>query len=111
MQREGRPGEAMAGMYCSRCGRPNPERSRYCSNCGAPLVRAASTGSFAAVQGERGGETTSIISQDTGEPELAEEQPEYPAADTLPPGTALLVVLRGPNAGSRFLLDDERHLP
>jgi FHA domain/zinc-ribbon domain len=98
----------MAGMYCSRCGRPNPERSRYCSNCGAPLARAAGTGSFAAVSGERGGETTSIISQDAGEPEFAEDSsPDYPAADTLPPGTALLVVLRGSNAGSRFLLDGE----
>jgi hypothetical protein len=27
--------------------------------------------------------------------------------DSLPPGTALLVVQRGPNAGSRFLLDDD----
>jgi len=28
--------------------------------------------------------------------------------DALPPRTALLVVRRGPNAGSRFLLDDDR---
>jgi pSer/pThr/pTyr-binding forkhead associated (FHA) protein len=28
-------------------------------------------------------------------------------AETLPPGSALLVVRRGPNAGSRFLLDTE----
>ncbi|TWP36804.1 FHA domain-containing protein [Leekyejoonella antrihumi] len=27
--------------------------------------------------------------------------------DALRPGTALLIVLRGPNAGARFLLDDE----
>ena len=102
----------MAGMYCSRCGRPNPERARYCSNCGAPLMRAASTGSFGAVGGERGasqtGETTSIISTDGTEPEFLDEpSPDYSAADTLPVGTALLVVLRGPNAGSRFLLDSD----
>lgn len=30
------------------------------------------------------------------------------AIDALPPGSALLVVRRGPNAGSRFLLDAER---
>ena len=95
------------GMYCARCGRPNPERSRYCSNCGAPL-RNANTGSFSAIPGERGGETTSIISPVAGEPEYSEEpSPDYSAADTLPPGTALLVVLRGPNAGSRFLLDSD----
>jgi FHA domain/zinc-ribbon domain len=95
------------GMYCARCGRPNPERARYCSNCGAPL-RNVSTGSFAAIPTERGGETTSIISPVAGEPEYSDEpSPDYSAADTLPPGTALLVVLRGPNAGSRFLLDSE----
>jgi pSer/pThr/pTyr-binding forkhead associated (FHA) protein len=96
----------MAGMYCARCGRPNPERARYCSNCGAPL-RSTSTGSFSAIPNERGGETTSIISAD-GEPDYYDEpSPDYSAADTLPLGTALLVVLRGPNAGSRFLLDSD----
>jgi pSer/pThr/pTyr-binding forkhead associated (FHA) protein len=72
----------------------------------------ASTGSFAAIPNERGagqgGETTSIISPVAGEPEYPDEpSPDYSAADTLPPGTALLVVLRGPNAGSRFLLDSD----
>jgi hypothetical protein len=66
VQREGRPGQAMAAMYCARCGRPNPEGARYCSNCGAQLARSAgsnpSTGSFSAIPSERGGETTSIIS-------------------------------------------------
>jgi hypothetical protein len=104
-------------MYCARCGRPNPERARYCSNCGAQLARGAKpgrsdTGSFSAIPAERGGETTSIISpvagDVAGEAEYYDEpSPDYPAADTLPPGTALLVVLRGPNAGSRFLLDSD----
>ena len=106
IQAEGRPDEDMAGMYCGRCGRPNPERARYCSNCGAPLMRNTNTGSFTAIPGERGGETTSILTTD--QPESYEEpSPDYSAADTLPPGTALLVVLRGPNAGSRFLLDHD----
>jgi pSer/pThr/pTyr-binding forkhead associated (FHA) protein len=34
-----------------------------------------------------------------------ESYADFSAADTLPPGNALLVVVRGPNAGSRFLLD------
>jgi hypothetical protein len=113
-QPEGRSGEDMAGMYCGRCGRPNPEGARYCSHCGAALTRA-STGSFDAV-GDRGpgpgtdrlGETTSVISPVAGEPEYYDEPaPDYAAVDTLPPGTALLVVLRGPNEGSRFLLDSD----
>jgi FHA domain/zinc-ribbon domain len=115
MQPEGRPGEAMTGMICGRCGRPNQEGSRYCSNCGAQLTRAAATGSFGVIP-DRGygypqgaGETTSMISPMAGaEPESYDEpHPDYSVADTLPPGTALLIVLRGPNAGSRFLLDSD----
>ena len=61
---EGSPSEAMPGVYCARCSRPNPEGARYCSNCGAPLTRAA-TGSWPAAG--QGAETTSIISPATGE--------------------------------------------
>jgi len=85
----------MPGVYCSRCNRPNPDDARFCSNCGAPLT-------------ERPAETTSMISPIGGEPDYADEpSPDYSVAESLPPGTALLVVLRGPNAGSRFLLDDD----
>jgi pSer/pThr/pTyr-binding forkhead associated (FHA) protein len=43
--------------------------------------------------------------------ELGDLGPDDQAAvDALPAGSALLVVLRGPNAGSRFLLDTERVL-
>jgi FHA domain/zinc-ribbon domain len=106
MPGEGRPSEAMPGVYCSRCNRPNPEGARYCSNCGAPLTRAAAGGWSAGA--ERPGETTSMISPVAGEPDYAEEPAfDYSAAESLPPGTALLVVLRGPNAGSRFLLDHD----
>ncbi len=104
----------MPGVYCSRCNRPNPDGARYCSNCGAPLMRT-DTGSWNTVPdrgwgtgSERPGETTSMISPIGGEPDYADElSPDYSAVDSLPPGTALLVVLRGPNAGSRFLLDDD----
>ncbi|MBV9381561.1 MAG: FHA domain-containing protein [Streptosporangiaceae bacterium] len=57
---------------------------------------------------ERPGETTSTMSLNTPEAEYVEETyPDHAAVDNLPPGTALLVVMRGPNAGSRFLLDSE----
>jgi len=101
----------MPGVYCSRCSRPNPDGARYCSNCGAPLMRAAPDRGWGSPQGggaERPGETTSMISPITGEPDYGDEpSPDYSVADSLPPGTALLVVQRGPNAGSRFLLDDD----
>ena len=40
---------------------------------------------------------------DTGDTAVAD--PDQAAVEALPPGSALLVVRRGPNAGSRFLLD------
>ncbi|HEX8004845.1 MAG TPA: FHA domain-containing protein [Trebonia sp.] len=102
----------MPGIYCSQCNRPNPGGARYCSNCGAPLIRAAQQDRGWAPPQETGwgsqGETTSMISPITGDADYTDEPyPDYSAADTLPTGTALLVVLRGPNAGSRFLLDDD----
>ena len=92
----------MASVYCTRCGRPNPDDARFCSNCGTALTRGAA---------ERAGETTSTISLDRAQAIDAELNDE-PLADpsmleALPADTALLVVHRGPNAGSRFLLDSE----
>jgi pSer/pThr/pTyr-binding forkhead associated (FHA) protein len=69
------------------------------------------------VPSERASETTSTISisgieayeaEATGQTTLPALSPEAQAAvDALPPGSALLVVRRGPNSGSRFLLDGE----
>ena len=57
---------------------------------------------------ERPGETTSVFRPDMFADVEAEpsEQP-VSGVDALPSGSALLVVKRGPNAGSRFLLDQE----
>ncbi|MGW1888371.1 FHA domain-containing protein [Streptomyces sp. NPDC001970] len=94
---------------CTRCGHRNAEASRFCSNCGAPLRPG--------VPAERASETTSTISisgleayeaEATGQTPLPSLSPEAQAAvDALPLGSALLVVRRGPNSGSRFLLDGE----
>nr|WP_279576867.1 FHA domain-containing protein [Streptomyces sp. GC420] len=94
---------------CTRCGHRNAEASRFCSNCGAPL-RAGATP-------ERPSETTSTISisgleaydaEATGQTAIPALSPEAQAAvDALPVGSALLVVRRGPNSGSRFLLDSD----
>jgi hypothetical protein len=92
----------MPSVYCTRCGQANPDGARFCSYCGTMLARSG---------GEHPGETTSTISlggADLGEAEYVEESlPDSAAPETLPPGTALLVVKRGPNAGSRFLLDSD----
>ncbi|UUU20575.1 FHA domain-containing protein [Streptomyces sp. DSM 40750] len=100
---------SMSALVCTRCGNRNAENSRFCSNCGAPLRAGAAP--------ERPSETTSTISisgleaydsEVTGQTQLPALSPEAQAAvDALPLGSALLVVRRGPNAGSRFLLDGD----
>ncbi|MEU1215260.1 FHA domain-containing protein [Streptomyces sp. NPDC005790] len=104
------PGGAGIGSMpaCSRCGHRNAQASRFCSNCGAPLRGGVP---------ERASETTSTISisgieayeaEATGQTALPSLSPEAQAAvDALPAGSALLVVRRGPNSGSRFLLDGD----
>ena len=54
-------------------------------------------------------EMTSTLSLGTPEvePEVAAVDPDRAALESLPEGSALLVVRRGPNAGSRFVLDVE----
>ncbi|MEU1311102.1 FHA domain-containing protein [Streptomyces cinnamoneus] len=100
-------GGGFALPVCTRCGHRNAEASRFCSNCGAPLRPGAVA--------ERASETTSTISisgleaydsETTGQTAIPALSPEAQAAvDALPLGSALLVVRRGPNSGSRFLLD------
>ncbi|MFE9614171.1 FHA domain-containing protein [Streptomyces sp. NPDC006012] len=100
---------SMSILVCTRCGNRNAENARFCSNCGAPLR--------AGVAPERASETTSTISisgleaydaEVTGQTLTPSLSPEAQAAvDALPVGSALLVVRRGPNSGSRFLLDGD----
>ena len=90
-------------MFCTACGTENAAGSRYCAHCGAPL-----TGANAGVP-PSGADVTSILSAGAvhgadGDGEFSPEAHQR-AIDALSPGSALLVVRRGPNAGSRFLLD------
>ncbi len=77
-------------MYCSRCGHPNKDDAKFCAQCGAPLQ----------------GEPTLSLTPVEAEDDASEEFP-FPH-DELQPGQALLLVKRGPNAGSTFLLENER---
>ncbi|GHC86663.1 hypothetical protein GCM10007079_30130 [Nocardiopsis terrae] len=103
----------MSSVYCTQCGHAVADDARFCSHCGTPIRRAEQQSPQTATAGESGGDVTSTISI-SGIQALEEEEPgdelggDDPAsADALPPGTALLVVRRGPNAGSRFLLDSD----
>lgn len=94
-------------MFCTQCGQQNPADARFCARCGTALTPAGDPAGASA-------DTTSALSAaalqralDGGAGTAAEEAPaaEPAVADGLPSGTGLLVVRRGPNAGSRFLLD------
>ena len=90
--------------YCTNCGSANPDEARFCSHCGKPLVNAAPPAT--------GGDSTATISiAGTDRAEISSDRQLNPvdaaAVDALPVGSALLVVQRGPGAGSRFLLDKD----
>ncbi len=73
-------------MFCSQCGDELPSDAHFCPNCGLPVIETGHT------------DTTAAIPVDV--------DPVVPA--DLPssmPGVAMLVVVRGPAPGTRFLLD------
>ena len=76
-------------MFCTRCGHPNRDDARFCAECGAPL---------------QGDPTVSLTPLDTDD----EAHDEFPFPhDGLESGQGLLLVKRGPNAGSTFLLEHD----
>jgi hypothetical protein len=119
---QGRQSGVMPTMQCARCGRPNPDDARFCSNCGAPLARAGQPGPMrqgpvgkgplgppaSQVRPPRPGETTTTLSLNRDEPDYGDDLYADPASVAqLPVGSAMLLVLRGPNAGSQFRLDGD----
>jgi pSer/pThr/pTyr-binding forkhead associated (FHA) protein len=92
--------------YCTNCGHDNPEGSNFCGNCGSVLP-GAEVGAGEAVERKPTGDTTKTIpplTEAEGEGLSAEDEA---AVNALPHGSALLIVQRGPNAGSRFLLNTD----
>lgn len=76
-------------MFCTRCGHPNHDDARFCAECGAPL------------QGDPTVSLSPVEPDDEGHDEFP-----FPH-DELGTGQALLLVKRGPNAGSTFLLTQD----
>lgn len=103
----------MPGVHCTQCGHAVPDDARFCSNCGSRIAAPGGQPGKPAPRNERAGETTSTISiagiqaLDTEGESAEDAEPDLGSVDALPSGTALLVVKRGPNAGSRFLLDSD----
>jgi pSer/pThr/pTyr-binding forkhead associated (FHA) protein len=77
-------------VRCRRCGHDNEPGANYCSTCGAPL--------------EIDEDTTAALALIEDRQSLAVELGDV--LDELPEGLGMLVVRRGPNAGSTFVLQD-----
>jgi pSer/pThr/pTyr-binding forkhead associated (FHA) protein len=93
---------------CTQCGHNNADDAHFCSNCGAALDASGGAPATAPAHGQTS--TISIQGVDLAEmPEKGEglSAADQAAVDALPTGSALLVVRRGPNSGSRFLLDSD----
>ena len=80
-------------MYCTNCGHRNPEGSNFCSSCGTPLKEGAGT------------DTT--VTFMPGELETDLEEEIHISPEELEGGRGVLIVKRGPNAGSKFFLDTD----
>jgi Inner membrane component of T3SS, cytoplasmic domain/zinc-ribbon domain len=76
-------------MKCRHCGHQNEAGANFCSSCGNSLPHED--------------ETTMSLAELAERLELDEELGA--ALAELPEGMGMLVVRRGPNAGSRFVLD------
>ena len=83
----------MTAVFCNQCGHRNPEGSNFCSSCGATLELGPEehTITFKAVEGTEGSAEEDLTVHLEGVPE----------------GMGLLLVRRGPNAGSKFVLEHD----
>jgi hypothetical protein len=77
-------------VYCNQCGEQVPEDANFCPACGAHLTAASG----------RQEDTTAAIEVGALDP-----RHDVGSLPDVEPGTGMLVVVRGPNAGARFLLD------
>jgi len=75
-------------VRCRRCGHENEGGANFCSSCGEPLGEEDTTVSLELLENRR------ELEQELGH-----------VLDQLPEGLGMLVVRRGPNAGSTFVLE------
>lgn len=75
-------------MICGRCGHRNEPAARFCSSCGSALVEGEETLSHTALEDR-------------------DSTAEIAAVADLAEGTGLVIVARGPNEGSTYLVDTD----
>ena len=84
---------AVAEVFCNNCGHRNPLGSNFCSSCGAVLETVSP-------------ENTTITFHPVSPGDPVEEEVNLPLEE-MPADVGMLVVRRGPKAGSRFALDKD----
>ena len=84
----------MSDVFCTKCGHRNALRAKFCSSCGAVL------------ETDSGEETTITFAPVDATGEILDEDLAL-ALDEMPESTAMVVVKRGPNAGSKFVLEGD----
>jgi len=93
-------------VNCPRCGQQNLEDGRFCTRCGAALDSSEAPPQYSPLDATST-MTLGTIEEPPGDPGDSVADSHARAVEALPAGSALLVVRRGPNAGSRFLLDED----
>ena len=83
----------MAEVFCNQCGHKNPVGSNFCSSCGAAL------------EPQRDDRTITFQGIDPSG-EAPDEEVAF-SLDDVPPDAGMLIVKRGDNAGSKFVLQRE----
>jgi pSer/pThr/pTyr-binding forkhead associated (FHA) protein len=88
----------MSGVFCNQCGHRNPAGSNFCSSCGSALELGPS---------ESGTEHTVTFQAVEAPGDAAAEEVLTVSVDDLPEGLGLVIVKRGPNAGSKLVLEKD----
>ena len=85
---------AVAYVFCNSCGHRNPPESTFCSSCGSPLDslddRTVTITAVDPLQEGAGGQDDVVV-----------------PLGSLPRDAAVLIVRSGPQAGDRFVLDEQ----
>ena len=84
----------MTDVFCTNCGHRNALRAKFCSSCGSAL------------EVDSGEETTITFAPVDATGEILDDDLAL-AVGELHETTAMVVVKRGPNAGSKFVLEGD----
>jgi hypothetical protein len=90
------PGKGRASVvdvFCNNCGHRNPADSNFCSLCGVVLTAP-------------GAETTITLHPVDSSGDIGDEEVTVTLPDRAE-GSGILVIERGPNAGTRFVLESD----